>query len=93
MAERQPMRIWGKIIKSNKLLWDMTVSDDGMDTRTHKIFRALEEICHAHDLSVPVWLDANIRDFQKYKKTRFRQDSFVGEQIGFDFLELEVLEE
>ncbi|MBR2561364.1 MAG: hypothetical protein IKE31_04350 [Eubacterium sp.] len=87
------MRLWGKIMKSNKMLWDMTVTDDSSDTRTHKIFRALEEICHARDLSVPVWLETNIRDFQRYKKTRFTQDSFVGEQITFDFLELQVLEE
>ena len=87
------MRIWGKVMKSNKMLWDMTVTDDGDDTRTHKIFRALEEICHARDLSVPLWLDTNIRDFKRYKKTRFGQDSFVGEQIDFDFLERQALEE
>ena len=80
-------------MKSNRMLWDMTVTDDGDDTRTHKIFRALEEICHAHDLSVPVWLDTNVRYFQRYKKTRFTQDSFVGEQIAFDFLEFQILEE
>ena len=87
------MRIWGKLIKDSRMLWDMTVTDDGEDTRTHKIFHALEEICREKDLSVPVWLETNVRDFQKYKKTRFTQDSFVGEQIAFDFLEFQILEE
>ena len=87
------MRIWGKIMKSNRMLWDMTVTEDSDDTRTHKIFHALEVICHARDLSVPIWLDTNVRDFKRYKKTRFGQDSFVGEQIDFDFLEFQVLEE
>ena len=87
------MRIWGKIMRSNKMLWDTTVTDDSDDTRTHKIFRALEEVCRERDLSVPIWLDTNIRDFKRYKKTRFGQDSFVGEQIDFDFLEFQILEE
>jgi hypothetical protein len=72
---------------------DYTVTDDSADTRTHKIFHALEEICRAWDLSVPVWLDVNIRDFKRHKKTRFTQDCFVGETIDFDFLELQILEE
>ena len=87
------MRLWGKIMKDNRMLWDTTVEEDSSDTRTHRIFHGLEEICRARDLSVPIWLDTNIRDFQRYKKTRFGQDSFVGEQIEFDFLEFQVLEE
>lgn len=87
------MRIWGKLIKDNHMLRDMTVTDDSEDTRTHKIFRALEEICHAFDLSVPTWLDVNISDFKRHRKTRFTQDCFVGEVIDFDYLELQLLEE
>lgn len=87
------MRIWGKMMKSNHMLKDMIVTDDGSDTRTHKILHALEEICHTWDLSAPIWLDANIREFQRTRKVRFRQDNFVGEEIPFDYLELQVLEE
>lgn len=75
------------------MLRDMTVSIEDEDTRTHKVLRALEEICRTWNLNVPIWLEMNIRDFQRYKKTRFTQDSFVGEEIAFDFLELQVLEE
>jgi hypothetical protein len=87
------MRIWGKIWKDNHMLKNMTVTDDSADTRTHKIFRSLEEICREWDLSVPVWLDANIREFKQNKKSRFSQDNFVGEEIDFDYLELQILEE
>ena len=38
------MRIWGKIIKDNRMLVDTVVEDNTIDTRTHKIFRALDEI-------------------------------------------------
>lgn len=37
-------RMWGKIWKDNHLLKDTVVENDAKDTRTHKIFQALEEI-------------------------------------------------
>lgn len=86
------MRIWGKIWKNNHLLRDTTVTDDSEDTRTHKVFRALTEICHEFDLAEPIWLEANVREFQRRARTRFRQDSFI-ETIDFDYLEIQVLEE
>ena len=71
---------------------DMTVCDDSSDTRTHKIFRGLEDICYAWDLGKPIWLDSTIQDFQRHKKTRFYQDNFI-ETIDFDFLEIQIIEE
>lgn len=87
------MRTWGKLVKGSRILADCTVANDENDTRTHRIFRCLEETCRELDLAVPVWLDTNIRDFQRHKKTRFTPDSFVGEQVCFDYLEFSVLEE
>lgn len=86
------MRIWLKIIKDNHLLRDLTVEDDSGETRTHKIFAALEQACYAFDLGKPIWLDSNVAEFKRLAKTRFRQDSFI-EHIEFDFLELQVIEE
>ncbi len=86
------MRIWFKIMKENRLLKDMTITDDSDETRTHKVFGALERACYEFDLEKPVWLDANISEFQRHAKARFTQDSFI-EQIPFDFLEIHVIEE
>lgn len=86
------MRIWFKIMRDNHLLSDITITDDSEDTRTHKIFRALDEACYALDLSRPIWLDANVAEFKKVARTKFRKESFV-ESIEFDFLELHVIEE
>ena len=85
-------RVWGKLFKDNRMLKDLTVCDDSQDTRTHKVLHALDEMCYAFDLSKPIWLDSNVREFQRHAKTRFRQDSFVDE-VDFDFLEFQVLEE
>ena len=86
------MRIWFKIWKENHLVTDCTVEDMSEDTRTHKIFRALEEICYQFDLENPIWLDSNITDFKRHARTRFSRDSFI-EQIDFDYLEIQVIEE
>jgi hypothetical protein len=86
------MRIWFKIMKDNHLLQDMTVEDVSGETRTHKIFQALDEACCEFDLGKPIWLESNINEFKQNAKTRFRQDSFI-EQVEFDYLEMHVLEE
>ena len=86
------MRIWVRQFKDNHMLADMTVSDYGDDTRTHKVMRALETACKDMDLSVPIWLDVNIADFKRNAKCRFYQASFI-EQVHFDYLEMQVIEE
>ncbi len=86
------MRIWFKLIKENRLLRDTTMTDVSDDTRTHKIFRALDDVCYEFDLGKPVWLEANVEEFKRHAKTRFTQDSFM-EEIAFDFLEMQVIEE
>ena len=85
-------RLWGKIFKDNKMLKDTVICDESAETRTHKIFHALDEICHEFDLSKPIWLDATINDFKKHDKTRFYQDNFM-DTIDFDYLEIHVIEE
>lgn len=86
------MRIWGKIWKNNHMLRDTVIEDDRDDTRTHKIFHALDEICYAFDLGKPIWLDSTINEFKRHSKARFYQDNFI-EEIPFDYLELQVIEE
>ena len=86
------MRIWFKVFDDTHLVMTETIEDFSDETRTHKIFKALEEACYRFDLGKPIWLDANVEEFQRHAKTRFYQDSFV-EQIAFDYLELQVIEE
>ncbi len=85
-------RLWAKIFKDNHMLCDTVIADDSMDTRTHKIFRALDEICSQFDLGKPIWLDATITEFKRHDKARFTQDNFI-ETIEFDYLEIHVIEE
>lgn len=86
-------RMWGKIWKNNHMLQDTVICiADYSLTRTAMVFQALDDICYQFDLGKPIWLDSNITDFRRHSKTRFTQDSFI-EQIEFDFLEIQVIEE
>ena len=85
-------RLWAREFKDNRMLKDTCIEDSREDTRTHKVFRALEEVCYEFDLGKPIWLESNIREFKRHAKTRFHQDSFI-EEISFDYLEFHVIEE
>ena len=85
-------QLWGKIFKDNRMIKDLTISNDTTDTRTHKIFESLNEMCDIWDLGKPIWLDTNISEFQKSAKTRFYQDHFI-EKVDFDYLEIHIIEE
>ncbi len=74
------------------MLKDTCIADGSEDTRTHKVFRALEEVCCQFDLGKPIWLDKTAADFKRHRKTRFTQDNFI-EEIEFDYLEIQVIEE
>ena len=79
-------------MKGTHLIQDTTITDDTNDTRTHKVFRAIDEVCYEFDLGKPLWLDANVNEFKRHAKTRFTQDNFI-EHIDFDYLEMHVIEE
>ncbi|MCM1046305.1 MAG: hypothetical protein NC417_12420 [Candidatus Gastranaerophilales bacterium] len=85
-------RLWARIFKENRMVQDTVIEDAGNDTRTHKIFRALEETCYQFDLGKPIWLDKTVAEFKRHSKARFTQDNFI-EGISFDYLEIQVIEE
>lgn len=85
-------RLWAKIWKDNRMIKDTVVCNDTDDTRTHKVFQALEEVCYTFDLGKPIWLDSTIAEFQKRNRTRFTSDNFI-EAIDFDYLEIQVIDE
>ncbi len=87
------MKVWGKLIRKNKLLQDHTVEIyDNSLSRTKKVYQALHDICYEFDLATPIWLKSNEKDFLCHAKTRFTKDNFI-EYIEFDYLEFQVIEE
>ncbi len=87
------MRIWGKVMRNNRLLKDTVINiEDYTISRTKKVYQALDEMCYEFDLAKPIWLETNKEDFIKHARTKFTQDSFI-EEIEFDYLDFQVIEE
>lgn len=85
-------RLWAKVFKDNHLIKDTVICNDDHDTRTHKVFGAIDRVCYEFDLGKPIWLDATVAEFKRHAKARFTQDNFI-ESIDFDYLEIHVIEE
>lgn len=87
------MRIWCKLFKKNRMLRDTVIENYDMDlSRTAKVYDSLEQACYEFDLEKPMWFDKNKREFIRHARTRFEQDNFI-EQIDFDYLDFQVIEE
>lgn len=84
-------RLWGKLFKNQSLLKDYVYESNEDDTITHHVKNGLIQICSELDISHPLWLSLNIKDFTHYQKTRFRKDNFM-ENVDFDYLEIEWIE-
>lgn len=85
-------RLWARTFKDNHILQDTCIADGSQDTRTHKVFHALDEVCYQFDLGKPIWLEKSISEFRHHRKVRFTQDNFI-EAVAFDYLEIQVIEE
>ncbi len=86
-------RIWIKTMKNNRVEKStvIEIGDPNM-TRTHKVYKALEDACKEFDLAVPYWLDINKKEFLSNSQTRFTPDSFP-ESVDFDYLDFRVIED
>ncbi len=80
------------MINDTHLINDFVYENYEKDTRTHKVFKAVDEMCLRFDLQHPVWMDATVRDFKRNAKARFYPDAFV-EEVDFDYIEIYVIEE
>ncbi len=86
------MKFWARTFTDNRMQKVAVAEIPGDDTRTHKVFAAIEKISYDFDIPRPIWLDSNIADFKRFSKVRFTRDSFI-EEVPFDYLEFLVLEE
>lgn len=85
-------KLWAKTFRHTHMIKSICIENPTNDTRTHKVFAALESACQKFDLSTPIWLESNVSDFKRFAKVRFYQDNFI-ETIDFDYLEIQIIEE
>ena len=53
-------RLMGSIYKDTHILKSTVICDDTGESRTKKVFHALDTICHEFDLPSPIWLDGRV---------------------------------
>ena len=78
--------LWVKTIVHHRIDRQTTVPCGREDPR-----EALRAACHDLDLSEPVWLDKNQRDWEEFGMTRFMPDAFF-EPVIFQRLEIEYID-
>ena len=86
------IKLWGKIIKNNKITMDNVVVIDEAIEYEQELKKCMTELCYNFDIQKPYWLRKNLLEYNKIKKTAFTQDNFI-EEINFEKFEIEVLEE
>ena len=78
-------------------LWVRTIRHHRMDRQlmipcTHdEVQEALSEACHQLDISRPIWLEKNSREWAEFSQTRFLPDAFL-EPVVFERLEIEFVD-
>lgn len=77
------IKIWGKIIKNNKIIKDTVVISNKEGTYQEKLKECIIEICEKFDIQKPYWLPTNMEEYNKRNKTIFNYHNFM-EEINFD---------
>ena len=79
-------QLWVRIIKKNKIIESRTAPC------TYETWQeALDEICHALDVSRPVIIPRHERDWEQFGLTSFLPEHFV-DSVSFDKMELQYID-
>lgn len=82
MTDRQPGRLWVRLMKRHRVEHDAMIPCQHDDVE-----EALRELLPKLDLSQPMWLPRHRQDWEEYSLTRFRPEHFV-ESVNFDYMEI-----
>lgn len=77
------LKIWGKIMRNNKIVMDDVVSCDIDGSYQDNLKQCILELCYKFDIEKPYWLPANLAEYNKRSKTSFNENNFI-ETINFD---------
>ena len=78
--------LWVRTIRHYRIDRQIVVPSTRFDPQS-----ALEEALHKMDISRPLWLDKNQREWDDFGQTRFLPDAFL-ESVDFDRLEIEYID-
>lgn len=85
------IKVWGRIVKNNKIVKDDVVISDIEGTYQDKLKACINELCNRFDIQKPYWLPTNMEEYNKRGKTIFNYHNFM-EEIEFDKFVIEELD-
>ena len=75
-------KIWVKLIKKHKIIDDKVVVCEKDNPK-----QGLYEACKELDLSQPIWLNKNERDWLNFAMTTFKPEDFI-DSVYFDSMQI-----
>jgi hypothetical protein len=88
--EASMIKIWGKIIKENKIIKDEVVISDIEGSYQDNLKECITKLCYKFDIPRPFWLPSNMEEYNRRNKTIFNYHNFI-ESIDFDKFVIEEL--
>ncbi len=86
------LKIWGKLIKDNRIINDEVSMSELKDSYQENLKTCITELCYKFDIATPYWLKLNINEYNKRRKTNFDENNFI-EEIYFDKFMIEELKD
>lgn len=77
------IKIWGKILKNNKIIKDLVVTSDIEGSYQENLKECITVLCDKFDIQKPYWLPTNLEEYNRRNKTVFNYHNFM-EEIDFD---------
>jgi hypothetical protein len=84
------LRLWGKIVKNNKIIKDEVVTFDLEGSYQEDLKACITSLCEKFDIAKPYWLPTNMEEYNRRGKTIFNYHNFMDE-IDFDRFVIEEL--
>lgn len=86
------LKIWGKVIKNNKIIKDGVAISNIEGTYQDNLRQCIIELCDKFDISKPYWLPVNLDQYNARSKTTFNEHNFI-EEINFDKFIIQEIDE
>lgn len=86
------LRIWGKVIKDNKIIKDAVVVSEIEGEYQQRLKSCIVDLCRRFDIEKPYWLPSNLNEYNSRNKTIFDKHNFIDE-INFDRFVIEELKD
>lgn len=77
------IKIWGKILKNNKIIKDDVVTSSIEGSYQDQLKECITNLCLKFDIQKPYWLPTNMEEYNKKNRTTFNYHNFM-EEIDFD---------